>query len=750
MSIRTTPGKLRLGSYLSLWFTLLSVVLTLVLVQAIGMAASDAVRVNIGNGLAELAHQTADKLDRGMFERYREVRLMAQRPELGANGVPAQAKRRLLEGVRETYPYYAWIGLASNDGKVQVATGAMLEGANVGQRPWFRNALEGIYLGDVHDAVLLAKLLPGPPDEPKRFVDVAFPYLDETGKPAGVVGAHMSWTWAREVERSVFAHQASDRQLDTLIASSDGTVLLGPQGMRDTRLDLASLAAARKGTGYLVETWADGKRYLVGYAQSQGYSDYPGLGWIVLVRQDLDLAYAPVADIQRKAFWTGIAVAALFSLLGFVTARRITRPIVDLAKAAQRMDAGEAISLPASAGSFREVDSLSGALSALVGQLVQQKDALAELNVSLERRVEERTRELALALEVLRVEQARVRTIVEAAQDAYIACDTTGRVIEWNAAAERMFGWTKAEALGASLPDLVLAEALRPRFHQTLVSMISGGIRISGRLQRTVVDRTGREFPIELTVGLVSDQGQTFISAFLHDISERRKVEQMKNEFISTVSHELRTPLTSIRASLSMLADGMAGELPPDIRGLIGISNDSCERLVRLVNNVLDVEKIESGAIRYDIREQELCPLLDSAAAAMQGFAREQGITVTVRCTAGLRARADADSVEQVLANLLSNAIKFSRRGGEVRLSAEARESGVCIIVADDGRGIPDAFRAHVFQKFAQADASNSRERGGTGLGLAITRRIVQDLGGSIGFDSEEGKGTRFYVHLPA
>ncbi|MFD2367384.1 ATP-binding protein [Pseudoduganella sp. GCM10020061] len=748
MSTSPASRKPRLGSYLSLWFSLLSIVLTLVLVQVIGMAASEALRVNIGNGLAAIAGQAVDKLDRGMYERYREVRLMAQRSDIESSRVPAAAKRRVLESIRATYPYYAWIGLTDMNGTVKVATGAMLEGADVSKRPWFHNALKGVHLGDVHDAVLLAKLLPSTSNEPKRFVDVAFPYVDEHGRQAGVLGTHLSWSWAREVERSVFVH-ASRRPLETLIASADGTVLLGPEGMRDTRLDLGSVHAARSGNGYMVEDWPDGKRYLVGYAQSQGYADYPGLGWKVLVRQELKTAYEPVAQIQQKAFWSGMAVAALFTVMGFVTARRITKPIVELAQASQRMGAGETLLLPASSASFREVESLSGALSDLVGQLVQQKDALAELNVSLEQRVAERTRELASALEVVRIEQERVRTIVETAQDAYVATDLAGRVIEWNAAAERMFGWSKAEAIGASLPDLVLPEALRARFRQTYLALESGRLDVSGRLQRTVIDRAGREFPVELSVGMLSDRGQTFVSAFLHDISERRKIEQLKNEFISTVSHELRTPLTSISASLSMLNDGMAGELPEDIRVLIGIANASCERLVRLVNNVLDIEKIEAGGVAYDIGEQDVCALVESAAASMQAFAQEHGVTLAARCADGLRARTDADAVSQVLANLLSNAIKFSQRGGEVQLRAEPHESGVRIVVADNGRGIPLAFRSTIFQKFAQADASDSRERGGTGLGLAITKRIVEDLGGSIGFDSEEGKGTSFYVILP-
>jgi len=272
------------------------------------------------------------------------------------------------------------------------------------------------------------------------------------------------------------------------------------------------------------------------------------------------------------------------------------------------------------------------------------------------------------------------------------------------------------------------------------------------RVERMLVARDGREIPVEMTLGLAGTGDGLFFSAFAHDISARKEVERMKDEFVSTVSHELRTPLTAISASLALLADGMAGELPADARGLVDVANASSERLVRLVGEVLDVQKMDAGRMGFDCAVQPLLPLAEDAVAAMQTFAAQNGIAlscVVAPGAEGARVDVDRDRLAQVLTNLLSNAIKFSEPGSTVRTHVEARGEAARLAVADEGAGIPEAFRERVFQRFAQADGADSRRQGGTGLGLSICKTIVEELGGSIWFDSAEGIGTTFYVELP-
>ncbi len=745
-----------LGAWLALAFSTLTVVLTLLLVEVVESASTEQVKSSIGHGLGELAMQTADKLDRGMYERYREVNLMARRRDLVDSATSQEQRRKVLADMQETYWYYEWIGMAGLDGQVLVEARGLLEGANVAQRPWFRDALKGVYVGDVHEAVLLAKLLPAPEGEPRRFVDVAFPYMDTQGRPAGVLGVHLSWQWARDVERSIIAPVQARGKVQALIVSTEGVVLLGPEDLQGKTIDQPSLREARqRRTGYLVEEWPDGRSYLVGYGATKGRGIYPGLGWNVLVRQDVEDAYQPVARLRERALWSGAALAVLFSLAGVMVARRITRPLGELADSADRLRRGDTTELVPSRDGYDEVRKLSGALNALVADLVQRRAELQDLNATLERRVEERTRDLERALAAVRASEQRIGAIVDAAQDAFVAVDQRGLIVDWNAAAERMFGWRRHEAVGWPLAELVVPERYRASVAKALHAFRQTGQlgALGRRLERTVINRQGAEFPIEMTAGLAGQGEDAFFSVFLHDISERKKIERMKNEFISTVSHELRTPLTSIRASLAMLDEGMAGELAPDVAGLIRIASQSAERLVRMVNDLLDIQKMESGKMEYQRAAQPLLPLAEHALASMQAHAQHAGVLLRLDSQQGaehIRAEVDHDRMVQVLVNLLSNAIKFTPHGRTVTLGLVQSQGKARLTVTDEGPGIPPGFRSRVFERFAQADAADTRPKGGTGLGLSISRAIVEEHGGSIAFETEMGKGTRFVVELPS
>jgi PAS domain S-box-containing protein len=749
------PARRGLGTWLALAFSLLSVFLTVLMVEVVDVAATRQIEASIGYGLRDLAVQAADKLDRGMYTRYREVKLLAQRRDLapGSNGLAE--RREVLDSIRDSYEYYDWIGMAGIDGRVQVAAGGLLEGADVSQRPWFRNAQKGVYVGDVHEAVLLAKLLPREDGEPRRFVDVAFPYKDAQGRTLGVLGAHLSWQWARSIERSVIAPLAARGKVDALIVGSDGSVLLGPADLQGKKLDLASLRATRRqDAGYLVERWPDGRSYLVGFSRSRGFEDYPGLGWTVLVRQAEQEAYAPAEALRRRALLSGLALAALFSIVGVVLARYITRPLGRLVSEAERIRGGENVQLASGAGSYVEVETLSATLNALLSDLRQRRHELSGVNATLEARVEERTRELERALAAVRASEQRIGAIVEAAQDAFVGVDMRGLVTDWNSAAERMFGWKRSEVLGWPMAELVVPERFRPSIHKAIEMVRATGYSplLERRVERLVIDRQGIEFPIEMTAGLVTGGEGSFFAVFLHDISERRKIDQLKREFVATVSHELRTPLTSISASLSLLADGSAGDLPRDVAGLVRIANESCERLVRLVNDVLDIQKIEAGSMHFERHAQALLPVAEHALASMQAYADQMGVALRLECgeaAPGLSAAIDQDRLVQVLTNLLSNAVKFSPRGATVTLALCRHADGARLSVRDQGAGIPQDFQARVFQRFAQADGADTRQKGGTGLGLSICKSLVEEHGGQIGFETEQGAGTVFHVDLP-
>jgi signal transduction histidine kinase len=232
--------------------------------------------------------------------------------------------------------------------------------------------------------------------------------------------------------------------------------------------------------------------------------------------------------------------------------------------------------------------------------------------------------------------------------------------------------------------------------------------------------------------------------------SERKRLERMKDEFVATVSHELRTPLTSIAGSLGLLTTKVADTLPGPAARLLKIAHSNSQRLVRLVNDILDVEKLESGHVVFNLRRVEVRSLVQESIDAIEDFAQGLGVRIRIEAAHAVHdVRADADRLAQVVTNLLSNALKFSPPNSEVVVTIENRAGSVLISVRDHGPGIAADFKSRVFERFAQADATNARRKGGTGLGLSIVKEIVGQLAGEVGFDDAAGGGTVFHVELP-
>jgi len=237
----------------------------------------------------------------------------------------------------------------------------------------------------------------------------------------------------------------------------------------------------------------------------------------------------------------------------------------------------------------------------------------------------------------------------------------------------------------------------------------------------------------------------------VRDITERKEVERLKAEFVSTVSHELRTPLTSIRGALGLVIGKFADSLPDVVRELLETANRNGERLTLLIDDILDLEKIKAGQLDFDFGPVDLADLARKAIAADAGFGQSHGVELRLLdLPESAMVWADPHRLLQVFANLISNAVKYSPGGGVVDVTVRRLEGRFRVSVRDFGRGIPEEFRSRIFQRFSQADSSDTREKGGTGLGLAITMAIVKEHGGSIDFSTAEGAGTEFFFELPA
>lgn len=352
--------------------------------------------------------------------------------------------------------------------------------------------------------------------------------------------------------------------------------------------------------------------------------------------------------------------------------------------------------------------------------------------------------------------EARLRAIVDTAVDAIVTVDAGARIERANPAVTRLFGYQPSELIGTPFTHLVGRLPLDP---SVLEAPRSAG-RLPGQLETWVLGVTeeilgirsdGSCFPLEIAISQMWLGERRMFTAIIRDATERRKIDALRSEFVSTVSHELRTPLTSIRGSLGLLAGGVAGELPGRAIQMVGIALSNCERLSRLIDDLLDIEKIESGRLEFATVPLVLCELLEETLEVTNGFALAHSTSFELVVVEGLRdARvlADPGRLAQVVANLLSNAAKFSANQ-PVSVVMARTGSKLRVTVRDRGPGVPDNVRERIFQRFTQAEDEMARTRRGTGLGLSIAKAIVERLGGGIGYRPAEGGGSAFWFELP-
>ncbi|MGX7707400.1 sensor histidine kinase [Methylobacterium sp. Gmos1] len=362
--------------FLALGLGAAGLVATLVLALVASRVASERLEARIESELADVATSMAGRLDRGLFERWRDMVILAENDTIRDPDTPVERKRRVLRRAQETYPDYAIIGLIDAAGTIVATSTGALEGIDVAHREYFTRGRREPFVGDLHDAHLLARLKPGhDPADPPRVLDIAAPVRGDDGRAIGVVSGHLDWAWARGVEASLRETSAGARDVAALVLARDGTVLLGPESLRRGRLpaDLPSVAAARAGrAGTEAETWPDGRRYLTGYRPTQGYRGFPGLGWSVLVRQDAATAFASVAELRRQILLWGLVVATVAAGIGWFAAGLLARPLRRLAVAAASLGRGEPVAVPDSA--VREAQAISHALTAAARALRRQEE----------------------------------------------------------------------------------------------------------------------------------------------------------------------------------------------------------------------------------------------------------------------------------------------------------------------------------------------------------------------------------------
>jgi PAS domain S-box-containing protein len=348
--------------------------------------------------------------------------------------------------------------------------------------------------------------------------------------------------------------------------------------------------------------------------------------------------------------------------------------------------------------------------------------------------------DMAKALEAARLKE---RAIIENAIDVICSFDVNHRFTAASSACETLFGWKSDALVGRSLSDVVHSDDLS--MMQDFVAKIHHD-QHRGQCETRVKRKDGSV--VDVLWAMQWSPAEETMYCVAHDITERKEMERMKQEFVAMVSHDLRTPLTSVQACLTLLSTGMYGNLNEQGAENVEMAEANVRRLIALITDLLDMEKMESGKLKMDLTETPMSEIFHRCAGAIVGFGQQQGVKIVIEPTS-LTAVSDADRLVQVLVNLVSNAVKFSPPGATVRVVAVEKPDFLEVQVIDQGRGVPAEFREAIFERFQQVEASDAKAKGGSGLGLAICKAIIEGHHGEIGVDSQEGKGSTFWFRIP-
>jgi len=663
-----------------------------------------------GETVALGAADIADKLDIVLTERVGDIQAFAQPPLLMRQDHAEILT--YLEELHTIYPLYRRLSLVDRDGRLIASTEAPDEGETVMSPSMIQATLR--------EAGPHVELVPrqGHPGGSLRSVRFSARLHDQNRHIQGAIVSEIDQDMIRQfVTQTTRREQACSWHPEIqefAVLSPAGDILLA-SGEQEEQADetpsvrpasLTSAMLAHQGkTGYVEEVdRASGRNALTGYARMAGPKDTADFQWSILVRVDRVAVLQSIWTVLWKL--VGIGDICLIPLLGlFYWARH--------------------------------------------RQSVEESQS-------------------ALARRALEANEARIRKIVDIALDAVVTIDDRGLVTGWNPQAEQIFGWKSAEVIGQSLTNTIVPPRYREAHERGLrhYAQTGTGSVLNKRIEVTALDRTGREFPIELSITPMHLDGKTIFSSFLRDITERKQAEdelrraqtaaesasRAKTEFLANMSHELRTPLNAIVGTSDLL---LKTSLTSEQRQCALMSQRSSQALLRLVNDVLDLAKIEAGTVRMETAPFELKELLERTKPIMELRQRRQHVALTFTMAADVPAQLEGDGfrLQQILLNLLGNALKFTEHGSVSlvvsRNNTHAQRPDLRFEVSDTGIGIPADHLEHIFDRFTQVDSGDSRKYGGTGLGLSICKQLTQLMEGTIQVASELGKGSTFTVTLP-
>lgn len=423
----------------------------------------------------------------------------------------------------------------------------------------------------------------------------------------------------------------------------------------------------------------------------------------------------------------GLVIADIFLafFLANYMSRSVTGRLQTLMQNSRRLAAGEPL-LPA-LDEEDEISDLDRDFRSMADALNRAQNSLYEMT------------QTALANE------ANVRSIIENMPLGVLIINETDEIELVNPRLEQMFGYTAHDLRGIKLEQLLPQPMVHHKEKRT--NEVRKGLDVKSK-ETVAHKRSGEDFFVEIAITKFSDtKGKQFL-IIIQDVSERHEMERMKREFVAMVSHDLRTPLTAVQGTLDLLNEGTYGELTSSGTKRVQVASDSIDRLIGLINDLLDIEKLEAGKMRMDLKPVDLDKILTHSLEAVRVYAEQAQIALQYE-PVHLGVMADRDRLIQVVVNFLSNAVKFSEPGQKVVIEADKNGEFAEVRVIDSGRGIPESHLGNMFERFKQVKAADGARKKGTGLGLAISKAIIENHEGLIGVTSVEGKGSTFYFRIP-
>jgi diguanylate cyclase (GGDEF)-like protein/PAS domain S-box-containing protein len=566
---------------LPLTLALLSLATGALVTWQLASIATEHSKRSVGEHLAEQALDLSERLELGMFERYREIQALAGitgLSDLRLEASNAERLRRLLASLQATYRHYAWIGFADPRGRVLASTDGLLEGVDVSDRPWFQAGRDGPFVGDVHEAALLTDLLPRATDSAvPRLVDFAAPVYDEEGALVAVLGAHLYWRWAEQVVESQLAPFETHHDVQAMVLRRDGEPLLysGSRPSLDGPAIVADLARGARTAGqWAVERLAQGAS-ISAYHESRGHADYPGLGWVTVVRQPLQEAYRPVTELREQILLWGLMIGAMFALLGLVLASWITRPLTAITQAAQRLGDGDRGTRIPSVSSYGEVFRLARALHRLLNGLAARDQSLSRANEALRHRADALARSNESLTRATRAREQAERerdNFFDLSADLMAICDGALRLRRVNQRWGQILGHPIASLVGLGLQDLIHAEE-RGQVEEAIDSLPTTGVSVmlESRLPAAIGGERWIQWRLTASTGL---GGERLLFATGRDITEQRRdqeqlliwrkvIDAIRTGYLVTDPHQLDNPIIAVNPAFTAIT----GYQPEEVIG---------------------------------------------------------------------------------------------------------------------------------------------------------------------------------------